>query len=359
MNITTMNFYKESNNNIESFWNIDDDTNNINFVSQNEENIAKDFPNIPLEFISLPKNQFEISVKSIIKDPPDFCNIFDIMKIVEKYFDNDKDKEFIEKVKPKNVFEGTKEYQNLAQNKSIPKNKIIKNKEAYFQPPTPNNEEKNKKARGRPPNHSNNGIGNKHTKFVSDNIIKKIKAKFFEYGIHFLNKVLKLKECYKLKKLDYKYIDQIKREIDLLYFNLPLWKLFSLNVSRALESHNNIILGKIMEKLNEIKEKNNTNSLKELNQRIVDFALNMTFREFINLFTEKVKVEELNIEKDMKDKIKNSIEGLGELLMNIKTKNDNNEDYFKRFLFYMFNYERAIYFKQLRKTKAKKRKIVK
>ena len=113
-----------------------------------------------------------------------------------------------------------------------------------------------------------------------------------------------------------------------------------------------------MEKLDEIKEKNDSKSSNESNQRIVDFALNMTFREFINLFTGKIKVKDLNIDKDMQDKIKNSIEGLGELLMKIKTKNDNNENYFKRFLFYMFNYERAIYFKQLRKPKAY-RKIVK
>ena len=350
-----MNFNKGINDNIDSFWNIDD-TNNINFISQNEENITIGVPNIHLEYISLPKNQSEISAKSIIKDPPNFCNIFDIMKIVEKYFDNDK--EFIEKLKSNNAFESTKEYEILTQNKSIPKNKILKNKAAYFQPLTQNNEEKNKKNRGRPPNPLINGTGNKHTKFVSDNIIKKIKAKFFEYGIHFLNKILNLKGSFKLKKLDYKYIDQIKREIDLLYFNLPLWNLFSLDVSRALESHNKKILGKIMEKLREIKEKNDSKSSNESNQRIVDFALNMTFREFINLFTGKIKVKDLNIDKDMQDKIKNSIEGLGELLMKIKTKNDNNENYFKRFLFYMFNYERAIYFKQLRKPKAY-RKIVK
>jgi hypothetical protein len=351
MNINAMNIFKGIKNNIDSFWNIDD-INNINFISQNEENITKDIPNIYLEYISLPKNQSKLSTKYFIKDPPDFCNIFDIMKIVEKYFDNDK--EFIEKLKSNNAFENTKEYEILTQSKSIPKNKILRNKAAYFQPPRQNNEEKNKKTRGRPPNPSNNGIGNKHTKFGSDNIIKKIKAKFFEYGIYFLNKILNLNGSFKLKKLDYKYIDQIKREIDLLYFNLPLWKLFSLDVSRALESHNKKILGKIMEKLREIKNKNGSKSFNEINQRTVDFVLNMTFREFINLFTGKIKVEDLNIDKDMQEKIKNSIEGLGELLMNIKTKNDNDQNYFKKFIFYMFNYERAIYFKQLRKPKAKK-----
>ena len=54
-----------------------------------------------------------------------------------------------------------------------------------------------------------------------DNIIKKIKSILFKYIIEFLNKLLKkVSKKIKLAKLDYKYINKLKRKDDLLLLKI-------------------------------------------------------------------------------------------------------------------------------------------
>ena len=86
----------------------------------------------------------------------------------------------------------------------------------------------NKTKRGR--KSENNKQTSPHDKMSADNIIKKIKDLFFKSAINFINLSLDTEE--KLLKLDYKkYINQINKEKDLMYLNMQLKDLLSLDIS--------------------------------------------------------------------------------------------------------------------------------
>lgn len=210
-----------------------------------------------------------------------------------------------------------------------------------------------------------------HTKFKSDNIIKKIKAKLFEYCIDFLNKIcLKYDEKHeKLLKLDYyKYINNLNRNTDLAYLNMPLWELFSENISRRYTCDENTIKFKNDQRkkkinhnkiiLDKIKGENQDNTL--------NFALDMTFSDFIDLFTGKKNVKNLVEEKNIGvcsidyDTIQNCIEGVEKILnlKDLKINDKEDKKYFIRFLFYLFNYERWFSVKTPRTFKKKNLKEI-
>ena len=164
----------------------------------------------------------------------------------------------------------------------------------------------------------------KHKKDSQDNIIKKIKALFFtsviEYIEIFLNKYKKNYEgVIKLLKLDYaKYVNRIKKDLDLKLLDTPLKDLASLDTSRMYKNNNDICWNKkIIEKIIE-KEKDN---------KVINDLLNMSFNEWIDIFTYK-KEWEYNIKYD---KLKDFIEELSE---------DNDEKYISKFMLYLYNYKR-------------------
>ena len=87
--------------------------------------------------------------------------------------------------------------------------------------------------RGRKPKYSENKkVNDEHNKMSSDNIIKKIKSLIFKYLLAFGNKMINKNENddERLYKLDYKYINQIKKEDDLQLLNRELQKILSLDV---------------------------------------------------------------------------------------------------------------------------------
>ena len=87
--------------------------------------------------------------------------------------------------------------------------------------------------RGRKPLNKKISIG-KHTKSVPDNIIKKIKALFFKYGIDYINAFINKdkKNKVKLLHLDYKqYIDRLKKDFDLWLLNMKVEDFASLDIS--------------------------------------------------------------------------------------------------------------------------------
>ena len=92
----------------------------------------------------------------------------------------------------------------------------------------------------------------------------------------------------------------------------------------------------------------------EIKKKAIDFALNMSFRDFIDLLIGKKKVKDFKIDEQVGNTIQSCIEGLGDILENIKEKNSKDEYYFKKFVFYMYNYERALYLKTPRKSKTEK-----
>ena len=183
------------------------------------------------------------------------------------------------------------------------------------------NEKDEKMKRGRKPLNKNISAG-KHTNLVPDNIIKKIKALFFKYGIDYINAFIKqkTKNEVKLLYLDYKqYIDRLKKDFDLWLLNMKVEDFASLDISekycsKANKEYNKNIIKDILEK-----EKDNT--------IIINFLRNMTFNDLIDILLFK-KTFENCIEFD----------GFLEELQN--KANESDEEYFSKFILFCYNYKR-------------------
>lgn len=208
------------------------------------------------------------------------------------------------------------------------------------------------------PNNNNNKRGRKtnktknvsiHDKMVPDNIIKKIKAKIFEYPIVFLNNILNNnKEEDKLFKLDYKFINKLNREQDLKYLDMSLKELFSKEISpkyikeKRQEDSNKIYISKILNN-----QKDNT----------ILFVFNMTFRDWLDLFTLKKSINDIitkydYLAKDIDcERIQKSLYGVDNLLKKIM--NENDKEYLTMYIFFLYNYERWFYNKKGRISKPK------
>ena len=129
-----------------------------------------------------------------------------------------------------------------------------------------------------------NSLLKEHNKYSDDNMIKKIKSKLFEYSRSFLNKMLeKYNEKGKsvLMQLDYKkYIDRLNREQDLMFLNMPLKDLFSNDISFKCQL-------KKQEKIKDYNRKKIEEILQNETDNTILFALNMTFIDWLNVFTFK------------------------------------------------------------------------
>ena len=207
-----------------------------------------------------------------------------------------------------------------------------------------NNEQKNK--RGRKTNKTQTtGI---HGRKAADNIIKKVKVKIFEYPILFLNNILgNNNKNDKLLKLDYKYINKSNKEENLQFLNMSLKELFSKEISRKhitngkTKDYNKAYINKIFEN-----QPDDT----------ILFIFNITFRDWLDLFTLKKNIHEIIIKYDYSDKkidcerIQKSLYGVDNLLKNIM---EDDEEYLSMFIFLLYNYERWFYKKSGRKAKVK------
>ena len=123
--------------------------------------------------------------------------------------------------------ENTKEYNYMRflGKKKVEVGDIIERKCVYENLNQKNN-------RGRKLENRENNEKERHNKYKADNIIKKLKAKFFKYGIKFLNKILGLNKDDGLVNLNYEeYINKLKRDDNLEYLNMKLWKLYSNKIS--------------------------------------------------------------------------------------------------------------------------------
>ena len=172
---------------------------------------------------------------------------------------------------------------------------------------------KNGKKRGRPLSlDSENKVI--HTRFSQDNIFKKIKSEIFKSPVEFINTLLnKTKEDEdKILKLNYKYINQIKKEKDIGYLNMPLKEFLSMDISSKYpKKQSNLNKENINKILDETKD-----------NETIQFAFNMTFRDFINIFTKKIKVDKLmnNLGQNTKIEtkiIENNLQGIENLLNKI------------------------------------------
>ena len=187
----------------------------------------------------------------------------------------------------------------------------------------------------------------KHDKLAADNVIKKVKGELFKYPIKFINKLINenMKEKkLKLLKLSYKYINRLKKEQDLEYLKMPLKDFLSKEISSKYSTKLN---KKLIENIL-IKEKDNT----------ILFALNMSFKNLIDILTLKKSVKEVvseyenfkNKEIDY-EKIKRNIGGVDELLKKIMNK--ISKEHLTHFIYYLYNYESYFYNKKGRKRNPK------
>lgn len=199
-------------------------------------------------------------------------------------------------------------------------------------------------------------IKKKHNQMTSDNVVKKVKGIIFKYPLFFLNNIInqnrKEEEKIKLLKLAYKYVNKLKREQDLKFLGMPLKNLFSKEISqkyaskRECKKYNKEVIDKIIKN-----EKDDT----------ILFSLNMTFRNWLDIFTLKKSVKEVLSEnttfRDKKidcEKIERNFVGLDKLFKkNYITKLSN--EHLTRFIYYLYNYERWFFNKKGRNRKPKKK----
>ena len=212
-------------------------------------------------------------------------------------------------------------------------------------------DEKNENFRGRK---TENRPIKRHGKMAADNIIKKNKAKLFDYCLQFFNSLLKeMNLKVKLFKLDYRYIDQLKCENEFQLLKSLLKDIYSLDVSPKYSqidtNYNSSLIKKLIE-----------NEKKILNERNYDtlmFVLNITFREWFDVFTGKNTFE--NLAKDYTDVqekinfglIKDCFVGVNNLLIDLLNKNEIDDKYFALFVFYLYNYERWFFIRDPRNKK--------
>ena len=210
-------------------------------------------------------------------------------------------------------------------------------------------EGKNNSKRGRKCKANNNR--EEHKKTSSDNIIKKIKSKIFNYLVEFMNNMIDKSKNDKIKfyKLNYKYINQINRNVDLQLLKMKVEELLSKEISPKFKNLNNSNYNKTL--ISNIKN-NIKGDDKDYNTLI--FVLNLTFEEWFSLFIFKKNINEIIAEKGINsneiniEKIQNNLNGFEQLLRKMAKE---NELYFSNFIFLLFNYGHWFFIKKGRSSK--------
>jgi hypothetical protein len=180
-----------------------------------------------------------------------------------------------------------------------------------------------------------------HNKNSPDNIIKKIKAKLFENILQFINNILNQNNINEKKKIlkdiDYKYINRLKKDYDLGLLDTPIKDLLSFDVSPKFKDVKNDFNRK---KIEGLMEKKNDNEF-------LIFALNMKFREWLDLFTLKKDIKDFS--KMFYVELGNNMTRVDNMLKDIIDKNNDDNNYIISFIFYLFNYENWFIMKKSKK----------
>jgi len=198
---------------------------------------------------------------------------------------------------------------------------------------------------------------NVHNRMVPDNIIKKIKAKIFKYLLFFMNNLLKKgtnNRHITFLNLDYKkYINKLNISFEKELLSMKLKDLLSLDLSSKYKDENkdnNKDILKIIENKGEgIINKDIADTLKAI--------LDITFRDWLDLFTGKKQIKELYDVNELSikfDMIEKSFVGINGVLNNFKKE---DEKYFASFVLFFFNYERWFLIKTPRGVKNKMNEI--
>jgi len=205
-----------------------------------------------------------------------------------------------------------------------------------------------KKKRGRK---SERNDGEEHDRFYADNIIKKIKAKLFDYCLTFINKFIYTNDeaGIQLLKNDYKYIDQLNRKKNLDLFEMPLMDLLSLEISGRYKSKSKDYNKKMIEEI--IQQK-----FDREDYDTIMFLFQISLNDYIDLFTYKKDIFSLankyNAINVNYGKIKDNFVGANHLLSEF-SKNCDDARYYTLFILYTFNFQRWFYIKKGRNRKNK------
>lgn len=255
-----------------------------------------------------------------------------IKNILIKYIDDSELKELKNKLNEENNLKNLNPYKFICA-KVKQKSKEIKNSNCttfnLFS-----------KKRGR----TKKDIGNSriHGNSSLDNILIKLKANLFnKYLLEFLNKILKSTGSKLLVKLDYKkYINKIQKQEELRFLNMKLKDLFSLNNTKKNsglgDTYNKSIISTYI-------NKDNT----------VNFVLNLTYNDYIDLFTHKKTIKEISLFEIRKidyNLIEGSLIGVEKFFADLIKK--NKIEYSLLVVFCLFNLEKSIKSMQNRKRKS-------
>ena len=147
-----------------------------------------------------------------------------------------------------------------------------------------------------------------------------------------INMYIDKKKYDSLLDLKYSYINNLKKDSDLVLLNTQLKDIISKDISLKYtlkdKNWNEIIINKIIQN-----EKNDEKLMK---------LLNMTFNEWIDIFTYK---EESEYNKN--------VNLLQQALDKINEKNDFNKEYLSKWIFLLYNYKRWFESKKGRNTNEK------
>ena len=308
------------------------------FKTDKSENNLQDFNNL------LSKEAFELEKKNENSSPP---VLYTSTKIIKEIFPKINDLDDLKKKYSMDI-----ELRKIEKDLSFIGKKRRKNKIKY------NDNFENNKKPGR--KKLNDYTKRRHSKNSSDNIIKKIKSKFLEYSLNFINKVLnsnlnkknityynyllrkkKKEDNFEnlIKALDYKYVNRIKKDSELSLLDKSLKEVFSQDISskysRLQNDSNKTIIERIV-----IDEKDND---------IIMFALNLTLREWIDVFIYKKELKDItkinNLSLEKINQLSSLFDRVDNLLLDIYQK-DCNKNYLSHFISLMYNYERWFYIKR-------------
>jgi hypothetical protein len=290
------------------------------------------------------KEDFELEKKNENSSPP---VLYTSTKIIKEIFPKINDLDDLKKKYSMDI-----ELRKIEKDLSFIGKKRRKNKIKY------NDIFENNKKPGR--KKLNDYTKRRHSKNSSDNIIKKIKSKFLEYSLKFINKVLnsnlnkknityynyllrkkKKEDNFEnlIKALDYKYVNRIKKDSELSLLDKSLKEVFSQDISskysRLQNDSNKTIIERIV-----IDEKDND---------IIMFALNLTLREWIDVFIYKKELKDItkinNLSLEKINQLSSLFDRVDNLLLDIYQK-DCNKNYLSHFISLMYNYERWFYIKR-------------
>lgn len=226
--------------------------------------------------------------------------------------------------------EKLEKFKNLVEENDISTN-ILKSKHLEKKTRTKNgtNAIKVGLRRGRKKKDDNND--RHHNKFSTDNIIKKIKQKLLKYL------VLSCKPYIgnKLNSLNYKIVNESGKKFNLKLLDMHLKDLLSQEIS-----------GKCTTKSVDMNKKYIKQIIERNNDETINYILNITFRDWIDIFTLKRKSTFNNVK----------FEGIDLLLKKTLEDKDNKDKngkvdvkYFCHFIFCLYNYDKYWECKRQRK----------